>query len=96
MGLVREVLDALAMPVIETPGFEADGIIATLATQARDRGDDVIVVTGGRDSYQLVEDARYDLGELLLRYAGRELPDTGVPEASSISMAGSDGGPGAR
>ncbi len=56
MGLVREVLEALAMPVLETPGYEADDIIATLATQARDRGDDVIIVTGDRDSYQLVED----------------------------------------
>ncbi len=56
MGLVREVLEALAIPSMEVVGFEADDIIATLATQARDRGDDVIVVTGDRDSYQLVED----------------------------------------
>ncbi len=56
MGLVREVLEALALPSLEIVGFEADDIIATLATQARDRGDDVIVVTGDRDSYQLVED----------------------------------------
>ena len=37
-------------------GVEADDVIATLATQGRDAGDDVIVVTGDRDSYQLVED----------------------------------------
>ncbi|MDG2026477.1 MAG: DNA polymerase I [Acidimicrobiales bacterium] len=56
MGLVREVLEALTIPSIELVGFEADDIIATLATQGRDRKDDVIVVTGDRDSYQLVED----------------------------------------
>ncbi|MEZ5244067.1 MAG: DNA polymerase I [Acidimicrobiales bacterium] len=56
MGLVREVLDSLKIPSIDMVGFEADDIIATLATQGRDRGDDVIVVTGDRDSYQLVED----------------------------------------
>jgi DNA polymerase I len=56
MGLVREVLEALKIPSIELIGFEADDIIATLATAGRDRGDDVIVVTGDRDSYQLVED----------------------------------------
>jgi DNA polymerase-1 len=56
MGLVRQVLDALKIPSIELVGFEADDIIATLATAGRDRGDDVIVVTGDRDSYQLVED----------------------------------------
>ncbi len=56
MGLVREVVDALNMPVIELEGFEADDILATLATRARDAGRDVIVVTGDRDCYQLVED----------------------------------------
>ncbi|MYH89093.1 MAG: DNA polymerase I, partial [Acidimicrobiaceae bacterium] len=56
MGLVREVLDVLAMPVLDKAGYEADDIIATLATQGRDVGEDVIIVTGDRDSYQLVED----------------------------------------
>jgi DNA polymerase-1 len=56
MGLVREVLDALKVPMIEIAGFEADDILATLATEGRDRGDDIIIVTGDRDAYQLVED----------------------------------------
>ncbi|MCH7788466.1 MAG: DNA polymerase I [Acidobacteria bacterium] len=56
MGLVREVVEVLGIPMIEKVGFEADDVIATLATRARDNGDDVIVVTGDRDSYQLVED----------------------------------------
>ena len=56
MGLVREVLDALAIPMVDAAGYEADDVIATLATAGRDRGDDVIVVTGDRDTYQLVED----------------------------------------
>ena len=56
MGLVRQVVETLNMPIIEVAGFEADDVIATLATQARDAGDDVLVVTGDRDSYQLVED----------------------------------------
>ena len=56
MGLVREVLDALAVPMVDSAGFEADDVIATLATAGRDQGDDVIVVTGDRDTYQLVED----------------------------------------
>ena len=56
MGLVRQVIETLKMPILEVPGYEADDILATLATQARDRGDDVIVVTGDRDAFQLVED----------------------------------------
>jgi DNA polymerase-1 len=56
MGLVRQVVESLGIPIFEVAGFEADDVIATLATQGRDAGDDVIVVTGDRDSYQLVED----------------------------------------
>jgi DNA polymerase-1 len=56
MGLVRQVLQVLDITVLEQAGVEADDILATLATQARDRGDDVMIVTGDRDTYQLVED----------------------------------------
>ena len=56
IGLVRQVVETLGIRVLELPGFEADDIIATLATQGRDAGLDVIVVTGDRDVYQLVED----------------------------------------
>ncbi|MDP8987209.1 MAG: DNA polymerase I [Actinomycetota bacterium] len=56
MGLVRQVLEALDITMLDQAGVEADDIIATLATEARDRGDDVIIVTGDRDTYQLVED----------------------------------------
>ncbi len=56
MGLVRQVVDTFAIPVVEMVGFEADDLIATLATAADLRGEDVLVVTGDRDSYQLVND----------------------------------------
>lgn len=56
MGLVREVLDALRLPQVELVGVEADDILATLAEQAEAEGIDVLIVTGDRDSYQLVRD----------------------------------------
>ena len=56
MGLVRQVVATLALPVVEMPGWEADDVIATLTDQAVARGDDVVIVTGDRDSYQLVRD----------------------------------------
>src|SRR5436853_1756047 len=56
MGLVRQVLEALKIPMIDAAGYEADDVIATLATQAKEKGDAVIIVTGDRDEYQLVED----------------------------------------
>lgn len=49
------MVDTLALPVVEAPGFEADDVIATLAERAKVAGEDVIIVTGDRDSYQLVE-----------------------------------------
>ena len=56
MGLVREVLDALGIQQIEAAGWEADDLIATMTRQLVERGDSVVIVTGDRDSYQLVED----------------------------------------
>lgn len=56
MGLVRQVVETMRLAVLEAPGFEADDVLATLATKAAAAGRDVIVVTGDRDTYQLVED----------------------------------------
>ncbi len=56
MGLVREVLAALNITVLDLAGWEADDILATLAEQAKQQGHDAIIVTGDRDSYQLVDD----------------------------------------
>ncbi len=54
--LIRGLLESLGIPVVSAEGYEADDVLATLATEARDRGQDVIVVTGDRDAFQLVED----------------------------------------
>jgi len=56
LGLVRQVLEALNMTTIEMVGWEADDIIATVSEHAKNDGHDVIIVTGDRDSYQLVSD----------------------------------------
>ena len=54
VSLVREVLDALRVPIVTAEGFEADDVIATLATQAEAQDMDVLIVTGDRDAFQLV------------------------------------------
>jgi len=54
--LIHEVVDALQIPTLQLPGVEADDVIATIATRAAADGIDVIIVTGDRDSYQLVAD----------------------------------------
>src|SRR6476659_8225116 len=54
LPLIEEVLDALRIPFLKKEGYEADDIIATLVTQALAEGLDVLILTGDRDSLQLV------------------------------------------
>ncbi|HYZ11524.1 MAG TPA: DNA polymerase I [Actinomycetota bacterium] len=54
MGLIREVLETLGVPIVEVEGHEADDAIATLAVRARDRGMEAVIVTADRDFFQLV------------------------------------------
>jgi len=56
VSLVKEVLNALRIPTIEREGYEADDVIATLATQARSQQHEVLIVSGDRDVFQLVAD----------------------------------------
>jgi DNA polymerase I len=82
VSLIFEVLDALGIRHMSAPGYEADDIIATLATQAEAEGGNVLIVTGDRDTFQLVSDKttvlynsrgvsdmkRYDPAGLLEKY----------------------------
>jgi DNA polymerase-1 len=56
LSLIFEVLDALGIRRLSLAGYEADDIIATLATQAAAGGMSVLIVTGDRDALQLVTD----------------------------------------
>jgi DNA polymerase-1 len=57
VSLVKEVLAALRVPVIEKEGYEADDVLATLARQAREGGMEVLICSGDRDAFQLVRDS---------------------------------------
>ena len=54
--LITEVLDALGIRHTAIAGYEADDVIATWATRAATAGLDVTILTGDRDSFQLVND----------------------------------------
>src|SRR6478752_7137505 len=56
VDLIKDVLTALAIPFFAVDNFEADDIIATLATQAEAQGYRVLVTTGDRDAFQLISD----------------------------------------
>jgi len=57
VDLIRDVLTAMGIRWIEYDGYEADDIIATLATRAQDAGMSTSIITGDRDAFQLVTDA---------------------------------------
>ena len=54
--LIEEVLTALGVKILKVDGFEADDIIATLKKQAEADEYEVLIVTGDRDSFQLVDE----------------------------------------
>ncbi|WP_206427148.1 DNA polymerase I [Microbacterium sp. Y-01] len=54
--LLQDCLAAMSIPVLTKEGIEADDILATLASQGAEQGYDVLVVSGDRDTIQLVND----------------------------------------
>ena len=52
---LQELLAAFNLPVLTSPGYEADDVLATLATQASETGYRVKILTGDRDLFQLVD-----------------------------------------
>jgi DNA polymerase-1 len=54
----HEVVRALNMPIFEMQGYEADDLIGTAAIQARSKGVGVVIVTGDKDMFQLIDDGR--------------------------------------
>jgi len=52
---LQPLVDAFGYTSVKVDGFEADDVIASLATRAREQGIDVMVVTGDRDLFQLIE-----------------------------------------
>jgi ribonuclease HI len=55
IATIRQLLQALEIPALEAPGFEADDVIATLARRYAAEGIEVTVVTGDRDLMQVVD-----------------------------------------
>ena len=54
--LIQEVLGALRITAIQVDGYEADDVIATLARQAGAGGWETLIITGDRDTFQLVDE----------------------------------------
>ena len=56
MPVLKELLDAMGVSHLELAGYEADDILGTLSRAAEEQGNDCVIVTGDKDSLQLVSD----------------------------------------
>lgn len=54
LPIIKEVLDALGIVRCEMAGYEADDLLGTISRRANEHGDECVVLTGDRDSLQLV------------------------------------------
>lgn len=54
--VIKEIVDAYRIPIVEVPGYEADDVIGTLSVQAEAAGVDVFMMTPDKDYGQLVTD----------------------------------------
>src|SRR3954454_20920445 len=54
--IVRRVLQAMRIPILEYAGFEADDVIGTIAQRAAREGFEVVIVSSDKDMLQLVTD----------------------------------------
>lgn len=104
--LLQEALHAMGVRTLEKENYEADDILATLATQGAEAGYRVLVVSGDRDTIQLVDDritllypskqgvselTRYDADRVMERYGVR--PEQ-YPEIAALVGETSDNLPG--
>ncbi len=104
-GRVKELMQAFGVPIFEVEGFEADDVIGTLSRQAVEQGVEVVILTGDRDTFQLIspgvrvdlahniQDRKvYDEAELAERYGG--LTAAQQPDFKALLGDSSDNIPG--
>jgi DNA polymerase-1 len=99
LPLVKDVLSVLRVEQLEMPGYEADDVIATLADRSAAQGWDVVIVTGDRDAFQLIDDhvtvlyTRRGMSDLVLADARWVEQRYGVPPDRYVDYAALRGDP---
>src|SRR5690625_2449954 len=71
MPMLRELVEAMGLPIYELVGYEADDLLGTLAVKAKNAGKKAIILTGDKDALQLVDNSV----EVLLTRRGITLID---------------------
>ncbi len=74
--VIVELMEALGVPVLFAPGYEADDIIATLAKEAENDGLDVRIISSDKDLFQLLSDRV----KMIRPSKGNDLEDETGPE----------------
>jgi DNA polymerase-1 len=72
------LVEAFGYGNVRVEGYEADDVIATLATQAKEKGIEVMIVTGDRDTFQLVEPG------VEVMATGRGITDTKIYDREAV------------
>ena len=104
-GRVKQLMQAFDVPIFELDGYEADDIIGTISRLADAQGIDTVILTGDRDTFQLItprvrvdlsysiQDRKvYDEAELAARYSG--LTSSQQPDFKALLGDTSDNIPG--
>jgi DNA polymerase I len=72
------LVEAFGYMNVSVEGYEADDVIATLARRVREHGTEVMIVTGDRDTFQMVEDG------VRVMATGRGITDTKIYDRQAV------------
>ncbi|HYM51043.1 MAG TPA: DNA polymerase I [Candidatus Limnocylindrales bacterium] len=92
--ITREIVRAFGIPIYEVQGVEADDVIGTLVTQARERGLHSTIVTGDLDALQLVNDdtdvltSKRGVSETILYTPARVRERYGLEPIQTVDLKG--------
>ena len=102
---VKQLMTGFGVPVFELDGYEADDLIGTLSLRAEEQGVGTVILTGDRDTFQLISPSvrvdmfhsiqdrkTYDEAELIARYSG--LTAAQQPDFKALLGDSSDNIPG--
>src|SRR3712207_580036 len=81
---MQPLVEAFGYRNVKVPGYEADDVIATLAERAKEQGIDVMVVTGDRDAFQLIEDREDERGGVKVMATSRGITETKVYDRQAV------------
>lgn len=80
MPIIKEILKAMNITVLELPGYEADDIIGTVAKRCEDRGTECDILTGDKDDLQLASETT----KIYLTVTAKGVTDTTVYDEAAV------------